>query len=111
MEIEIGHDEANGRFFCRIDGKECSVDYEMNGGSIPLAVDIVRTYVHPDLRGRGIAEALLKTLSEWVLRNGYVVIPSCSYAVTYYRRHPEHASAVSKTVDPENGGSCRLPGN
>ena len=108
MDLPISHDELQKRFYCHVDGLECSVDYELKE-TAPGIMDIYRTFVHPDLRGKGIAESLLKTLSEYAIKQGLSVNPSCSYAVLYYRRHREHASVLAKNVDLENGGSCRIP--
>lgn len=107
MSHKINHDELQKRFVCQVDGMECSVDYEIKE-TAPGIIDIYRTFVHADLRGKGIAESLLKTISEYALGTGFKVNPSCSYAVIYYKRHPEHASILAKKVNLENGGSCRL---
>jgi len=103
----INHDEAQKRFVCQIDGMECSVDYEIKE-TAPGIIDIYRTFVHPDLRGKGIAESLLKAISEYAINKGFTVNPSCSYAVLYYKRHREHTAVLAKTANLENGGSCRL---
>lgn len=107
MEIKIEHDIARCRFWCSIDGKECYASYDLvENGTIML--DLYKTYVHPDLRGRGIAEILLKAFSEFAINNKYSVNPSCSYAVTFYKRHPEFCSVLPKNIDLDNGGSCRI---
>lgn len=108
MSTTINHDEQRKRFFCEIDGKECSVDYELKETE-PKTIDIYRTFVHIDLRGKGIAENLLKTIIEFAIKNGFVIQPSCSYAVMYFKRRPENAVVLAKGVDLENGGSCRVP--
>ena len=87
--------------------KECAVDYEVEN-SHPAVITIYRTFVHPELRGRGIAEALLKSVSEYVKQNGFRIRPTCSYAVTFYKRRA-YASLLADDVDLESGGSCRLP--
>jgi len=107
MDQHISHDESKRRFFCTVNGLECSADYEIKD-TAPLVMDLYRTFVHPDLRGKGLAELLLKSVSEYAAARGFTVRSSCSYAVVYYRRHPEHASVLVKGVDLENGGSCRL---
>jgi predicted GNAT family acetyltransferase len=107
MNQTVRHDETQKRFYCTIDGHECSVDYDLNPGS-PTIVVVQRTFVHPDLRGRGIAEYLLRAITEFALRKGLFIEPRCSYAVHYYKRHPEHAAVVVPGTDRENSGSCRL---
>jgi len=108
MSNEVVHDESRKRFVCTIDGLECSVDYDVKG-TPPVSLDIYRTFVHPDLRGRGIAESLLAGITAYAVKHGVTIVPNCSYAVTYYRRHPDQASVLAAGVDLENGGSCRVP--
>jgi len=105
--LEIFHNELEGFFFCDVDGHRCVVEHEMkNNGE---ALDVYRTFVHSDLRGRGIAEELLKAVVNYAAQNGKKVIPSCSYAVTYFRRHKEHQDLLAVGVNiEENGGSCRV---
>jgi predicted GNAT family acetyltransferase len=105
MNIEVKHDEAAHRFFCVVEGHECAADYDVRGDII----DIHRTFVHPDLRGRGIAEILMKAFSDYAAASGLKVFPSCSYAVLYYKRHSEYAAVLSEDANLENGGGCRLP--
>lgn len=107
MSFVITHDETRRRFFAVIDEKECSVEYDLQEQA-PRTIDIYRTFVHPDLRGRGIAEALLDAVGEFAESRSLSIIPGCSYAVTYYRRHPDRATILAKGVDLKNGGSCRI---
>jgi predicted GNAT family acetyltransferase len=106
MELTITHEEQAHRFICLDEGHECTVEYEQKNN----VMDIYRTFVHPDLRGRGIAEKLLVAAIDYARKNGLSIFPSCSYAVTYFRRHPEQAEVLDTNADLENGGSCRLPG-
>ena len=108
MEPTIVHDEKKKRFVCVVDGLESSVDYETDGAAAPV-IDIYRTFVHPDLRGKGLAEALLKRLSDHALQNGWRVKPTCSYAQLYYRRSRRYASLIADGASLTEGGSCRLP--
>ena len=105
MEISITHDEKIRRFSCSIEGHECVVDYDRREDII----DIHRTFVHADLRGKGIAEMLLKAISNYAMGKELSVVPTCSYAVLFYKRNKEYASILSKDADLTNGGSCRLP--
>jgi predicted GNAT family acetyltransferase len=107
MNQTVHHDEARKRFICMVDGHECSVDYEINQ-EFPKVLDLQRTFVHPEARGKGIAEYLLKSVTDFAGEKGYSIRPTCSYAVSYYRRHPENAGVLVKGTDLENGGGCRL---
>lgn len=106
MELIITHEEQAHRFICTDAGHECTVEYERKNN----VMDIYRTFVHPDLRGRGIAEKLMIAAIDYAQKSNFSIFPSCSYAVTYFRRHPECRDVLDKNANLENGGSCRLPG-
>jgi len=106
MPEAIIHEPQNHRFTCTVETRECMVEYEMK---TPGTMDIYRTFVHADLRGKGIAEMLMKSASEYAKAQGIAVIPSCSYAVVFFKKHSEYASLLAPDVDLENGGSCRIP--
>jgi predicted GNAT family acetyltransferase len=108
MNYAIEHDSAKHRFFTRIDGKECSAEYEVHETPEHF-IDLYRTFVHPDLRGRGIAEKLLLAVTDFALKNGFSVLPTCSYAVAFYKKHSELGIRFASRFDPESGGSCRVP--
>jgi uncharacterized protein len=87
----VVHDESARTVYCDIEGLHCEADYEITGSGY---LNLVHTFVHPDLRGRGIAADLMKV---------------CSYAVVYYRRHREYARILAPELDLEDPGCCRLP--
>jgi predicted GNAT family acetyltransferase len=107
--MEILHNEAGKKFYCEIDGKECAINYEPVKDD-PSTINLYRTFVHPDLRGKGIAEELMKAITEYAVKNNLKILPTCSYAVLYYKRRKELKDVVSEKTDPESGGACRLPG-
>jgi uncharacterized protein len=101
----INHDETLHRFSCTEAGHECVLEYEMKSAN---TMDIYRTLVHNDLRGKGLAEQLMKSASEYARDRGLSIFPSCPYAVSFFKRHPEYALVLEADVDLENGGSCRI---
>lgn len=102
----IQHIERKRRFFCVIDVHECTLEYEMKGAD---TMDIYRTFVHDDLRGRGLAGQLMESAIAFARERGLKIFPTCSYAIQFFKRHPGDAPLLAADVDPENGGSCRLP--
>lgn len=60
-----------------------------------LARDGVRianhTFVPPELRGRGIAQALVEALVADARAQGFTIVPRCSYVDVLFRRRPEWA--------------------
>jgi predicted GNAT family acetyltransferase len=51
---------------------------------------ITHTLVPEAIGGRGVAADLTRAALETARANGWKVVPMCSYAVTYLRRHPEY---------------------
>lgn len=107
MEQTAAHDKQNHRFSVIIDNIESYADYEFRQTDQSV-IDIYHTFVDPALRGKGIAGMLIKSAIEYAKQNSLKIFPSCSYAVEYFRRHPEYSDVLSEDADPENGGSCRL---
>ena len=67
--------------------------------SFPLrdehTVEIVSTVVSDSLRGQGVAGALLETLAGELRRRGQRAVPTCSYAVRWFSRHPEAGALLA----------------
>lgn len=93
MKMEIRHDPDGKKFFCIIDGLECLAEYEWNSDGV---MEIVHTYVPPDLRNRGIAEAILVYAAKYAVSQGIRIVPTCSYAVNFFKKHKEFAKVLGK---------------
>ncbi len=63
---------------------------------------IDHTYVDPSLRGEGIAGKLVKMAADRIMAEGNKVAATCSYAVTWFKRHPEYHPVCSGPV------ACRI---
>ena len=50
------------------------------------------TWVPPEARGKGIAEALVQALVSDAREQGFKIDPQCSYVAAAFRRHPEWAA-------------------
>jgi hypothetical protein len=85
MELDIRHDRAAQRFETRVDGALCELDYRLAGS----VMTITHTGVPPAVEGRGIASALTQAAMENARAEGLKVVPACSYAAAWMRRHPE----------------------
>ena len=81
---ETGGSET-GRFEALVEGEECVIDYRLRDG----VMSITHTGVAPGLEGRGIAGALVQALLDYANAHGLKVLPLCSYADDYMRRHPQ----------------------
>jgi uncharacterized protein len=49
------------------------------------------TFVPPEARGRGIAQALVEAMVADAREQGFTIEPQCSYVAALFRRHPDWA--------------------
>lgn len=81
----VRHDRAAHRYEIVIDGHRAELDYEFSGDRQIFT----RTFVPPELRGRGLAEALVRTALQDAQAAGRRIVPACSYVDAFVTRHPE----------------------
>ena len=74
-----------------MDGHLGIVDYTLRDGVMTLT----HTEVPPPIGGRGIAAELTRTALDTARRKGWKVVPACSYAAAFIRRHPEFADLLT----------------
>ena len=84
-EINVVHNAAQGRFEATVDGLLSVADYELAEG----LVGFTHTLVPPALRGRGIAEKLVRAGLEWARAEHRRVVPACSYVGVFIGRNAE----------------------
>lgn len=73
------------RFVISCEGGEAVLAYRLfNNGTQP-AIDFNSTYVPPELRGKGLAEKLIRTGIKWAKEQGYELHASCWYAAKFIR--------------------------
>jgi predicted GNAT family acetyltransferase len=58
------------------------------------AMDIYHVFVPPELRGRGVAAALVEKALAHARAQRMLVVPTCPYVAQYLRQHPEHADLL-----------------
>lgn len=58
------------------------------------AMSIDHTYVSPELRGQGAAGKLLSAAAKRFRQRELKVVPVCSYAVAWFRDHPEESDLL-----------------
>ena len=54
-------------------------------------VEIDHTLVDDSLRGQGVAGKLLEAAAAELRKRGLKAVPTCSYAVKWFGKHPEYA--------------------
>ena len=62
----------------------------------PGVVNINHTFVDDSLRGQGIAALLMEECYDMLKDDGRKAVPTCSYAVKWYREHPDKNDIVEK---------------
>lgn len=81
--VKVQHLEDQHRFVVLVSGLESVLEYRfLEQGQ----VDFMRTFVPEELRGRGIAEKLVRTGIAWAKDQGYEMQASCWYARLFLDR-------------------------
>ena len=89
-EINVVHNAAERRFETTVEGLLSVAEYELAEG----VVIFTHTLVPAELRGRGIAEKLVRAALAWARAGRRRVVPACSYVATFIRRHEEFQDLV-----------------
>jgi uncharacterized protein len=92
MNLEVKHDEPGRKYFVMVDGRESVCEY---GPAGEKTLVFSHTYVPPELRGRGIAEELVRQALDDVRQRGYKVIPSCWFVRVYIDRHSQYQDLLA----------------
>ena len=85
--IEREEDQSGGRYVIHGDGGESEMTYSLAEGKTMI---IGHTYVPPRMRGKGLAEALVKRGIEDARKEGRKIMPLCSFVRAYINRHPDY---------------------
>ncbi|MBS0632355.1 MAG: N-acetyltransferase [Verrucomicrobia bacterium] len=88
--IVVSHNLAEHRFEAQVDGHLAVVEYERDGTRLIMT----HTFVPPELRGRGIAEKLVRPALDYARNERLTVVPACSYVAVFIQRHPEYQALV-----------------
>jgi predicted GNAT family acetyltransferase len=84
-ELIVQHHPSDGRFEIQLEGQSSVADYQLRGTDMIMT----HTFVPPALRGKGIAEKLVRTALEYARSERLRVVPACSYVDVFIQRHPE----------------------
>jgi len=87
----ILHNTALPCFELNLEGHRCVLDYTLRGN----VMTITHTGVPSELGGRGLAAELTKFALNHAQAQGWKVIPQCSYAEVYIKKHPEYAALLN----------------
>jgi predicted GNAT family acetyltransferase len=84
-EPTVLHHAAAHRYETTVDGHLSICEYELQDG----VMHFTHTVVPPELRGRGIAELLVRAALADARAAGRRVVPQCSYVAKFIARHAE----------------------
>jgi predicted GNAT family acetyltransferase len=90
-EVNVRHNVPAHRFEAEVEGMMSVADYLRCDGEMIMT----HTFVPPELRGRGIAEKLVRSALEYARDEKVRVVPACSYVDVYIQRHPEFQPLVA----------------
>lgn len=88
--MSVVNNEARNRFELEENGELAFANYRRSGD--------VFTIPHVEaamaLRGKGSASRLMEGIVAIARENHYKIHPTCSYAMAWFRRHPEQSDLV-----------------
>lgn len=90
MDLDIQHEEGK-RYYVQFGDQRAELAYGESGRTR----DFRHTWVPQELRGRKIAEKLVRHALDDTLRNGYKFIPSCPYVERFVEEHPEYRKGLA----------------
>jgi uncharacterized protein len=97
--MDVTRNDARHRYEATVDGHTGVLTYRETDGRVTL----IHTEVPPELRGRGVADALARAALEDARQRRLLVRPLCPFVQTFMKRHPEYASLGAPPAPP--GGS------
>ena len=89
--IIVRHNPAASRYEAEVEGRRVTTEYTRQGDVLVFH----HTFVPPGLRGRGIAQQLVRNALEDVRLQRLRIVPQCTYVAAFIRRNPEFQSLVA----------------
>jgi predicted GNAT family acetyltransferase len=89
--VSVRHNAAASRYEIELDGHLAVAEYELAADG---AMTFTHTFVPPELRGRGLAEKLVRRALDDARDAKRRVVPACSYVATFIQRNREYQSLV-----------------
>ena len=90
-EVAVSHNIAASRYEATVDGHLSVCEYAIEGARMVFT----HTLVPSELRGRGIAELLVRAALADARTGGRKVVPACSYVAKFIERRREYQDLVA----------------
>ncbi len=91
-DFTVRHNPAAHRYEAEVEGHLAVTEYTPEGDRLVFT----HTFVPPELRGRGVAEKLVRTALEDARQAGKKVVPQCSFVAVFIRRNPEFQALTAE---------------
>ena len=91
MTEPVSDNRARSRFELEVAGEIAFADYRRDAGRLVIP----HVEAPPALRGTGVAGRLMEGVLKAARDEGLKVVPLCSYAAAYMRRHREHQDLLA----------------
>jgi predicted GNAT family acetyltransferase len=89
MDLNIQH-EPGKRYFAVVDGGEAEAAYKEEADGTR---SFDHTYVPDAMRGKGVAEQLVRHALDDTVRSGHGFKAVCPYVKSFVQKHPEYQEA------------------
>ena len=83
--INLINNEATHNFELFVEGYRAFIDYKQKGDKVYL----IHTELPAELRGKGVAEAIVEKVFNYLEEHNLKMVPLCTYVGSYLKRHPE----------------------
>jgi uncharacterized protein len=82
----VVHEPAQRRFTITLGTGRAVLEYRPIGAD---SLDYYRTFVPPELRGRGLASEVTEFALRYALERNLKVVPTCPFVAQFIKSHPE----------------------
>jgi predicted GNAT family acetyltransferase len=90
-DVIVEHNVAASRYEAILEGHRSVAEYAINGDQMIFT----HTFVPPELRGRGVAEKLVRVGLADARAKGLKVVAACSYVAKFIERHAEYQDLLA----------------
>lgn len=93
ISITHSESESRGQYEARVEARNGVGELTYSRLS-PRKIIADHTGVDDSLRGTGVAKALVERLVADARRDGFKIVPRCSFVAAQFRRHPEWSDVM-----------------
>jgi predicted GNAT family acetyltransferase len=90
IELKFESPSKGGFYIFDNENQIAEIEFSLAG----KVLDAYHTGVREELEGQGVAARLLNALVSYARDNEYKIVPSCSYVLAKFNRHPEEYADV-----------------